>query len=59
MIFAVSTATKEMENPEQTAEMVAISALIVQVNCCSALEALFLLNLYLFFILICTTNVFS
>lgn len=32
VIFALSTATKEMENPEDTAEKVGISALIVQVN---------------------------
>lgn len=32
MISALSTATKEMENPADTAEKVGISALIVQVN---------------------------
>lgn len=30
--FLVSSATKEMDNPEDTAEKVGISALIVQVN---------------------------
>lgn len=32
VIIAPFTATKEMENPEDTAEKVGISALIVQVN---------------------------
>lgn len=32
VIIALFTATKEMENPEDTAEKVGISALIVQVN---------------------------
>ena len=31
-VLALSTATKEMDDPEDTAEKVGISALIVQVN---------------------------
>ena len=59
--LGLSTATKEMDNAEDTAEKVGISALIVQVNCYSCKPSIYTLvfsqNNQLFLFLICLHSV--
>lgn len=57
VIIAPFTATKEMENPEDTAEKVGISALIVQVNWILRVgSTIQLFSYYLFQFMICLNN---